>query len=140
MRRFMRPLRVRLASLLLAVLAAGCGSGLDQPPVPETIWKPVATWSGRGNQQLETFDMPRVTWRVRWEARGGSPDSPGSLRVLVHSANSGRLVAEAADIKDIRTPDLDVSYVTDMPHRYYLVVTSSGVDWTLTVEEPILPE
>jgi hypothetical protein len=137
----MRSLVVPFASILLTVVATGCGTnGSDYPPVPETTWKQAGTWSGRGNQQLETFDMPRVTWRVRWEVRGASPDRPGALRVAVHSANSGRLVTELADVKDIRGPDGDVSYVTDMPHRYYLVVTSNGVDWTLTVEEPVLPE
>ncbi len=137
----MRSVLIRLIPILLALLATGCGAdGSDQPPIPETIWKPVGSWSGRGNQQLETFSMPRVTWRVRWEVRNVALETPGALRVTVNSADSGRTVTDVTDITDVKEPDRDVSYVTDQPHRFYLVVTSSDLDWTLTVEEPILPE
>ena len=116
-----------------------CRAEPSSPPEAETAWKQIGTWSGHGNQQLETFPIERVTWRVRWETRGGSPSAPGFFHVTANSGDSGRIVAEIAEIQDIRGEDHDVSYITEIPHRYYLVVASSGVDWKVTVEEPIVP-
>ena len=50
--------------------------------------------------------------------------------------DSGRILAEVVDTTGV---DHDVAYITELPHRYYLVITSKGVDWTVTAEEPILP-
>ena len=109
-----------------------------EPPPPqksETVWKRVGTWSGRGNQQLETFPIERFTWRVQWETKNEDPPGTGRFHVTANSGDSGRIMAEIADAKGVGH---DVTYVTEaVPHRYYFVVTSSGVDWTLTAEEPI---
>jgi hypothetical protein len=53
--------------------------------------------------------------------------------VAALSADSGR---EIAEITDIRGNDRDIKYLSDLPRRYYLVVTSADVDWSLVVEEP----
>ena len=65
--------------LLLVVLAAVllC-PGCEHTPSPaekqtELVWKEVGTWSGHGNQQLETFPIEHFTWRVKWEAKNESP-------------------------------------------------------------------
>jgi hypothetical protein len=94
----------------------------------------VATWTGRGNQQLETFPISGWTWRVRWEAKEERPPGTGTLKVTAHSGDSGR---EIAEIADVRGPDHDTTYITDLPRSYYLVVTSANVDWSLIVEEPV---
>lgn len=94
----------------------------------------VGTWSGRGNAQLETFPIERVNWRVRWETRNESPPGSGSFNVTANSGDSGRVVVDIVDVKGVGG---NVEYITESPRRYYLVVTSSGVDWSVTVEEPI---
>jgi hypothetical protein len=43
-----------------------------------------------------------------------------------------------AEVVDITGTGSDVSYITEIPHRYYFVVNSRGVDWTLIAEEPEL--
>jgi len=107
------------------------------PPPPERIagWRRIATFSGRGDAQLETFPIETWTWRVQWETRNESPAGAGTFKATAHSGDSGRLLA---DIADVRGVDRDTTYVTELPHRYYLVVKSANVDWTMTVEEAVL--
>src|SRR5258708_4670464 len=92
------------------------------------------TWSGHGNQQLETFPIEHFTWRVRWETRNESPPGAGRFRVTANSGDSGRILAEVVDVQGVGK---DITYITELPHRYYFVVTSAGVDWALTAEEAI---
>ena len=124
---------------LLLVLAIFLDTSCEYKPPPaekhvEPVWKVVGTWSGHGNQQLETFPIEHFTWRVRWETKNESPPGSGSFHVTANSGDSGRILAEVADVKGVAS---DVTYITELPHRYYFVVTSTGVDWTLTAEEAI---
>jgi hypothetical protein len=126
--------------LLLFVLAAVLfcpGCEYKPPPAEkpnEPVWREIGTWSGHGNQQLETFPIEHFTWRVKWETKNESPAGAGRFHVTANSGDSGRILAEVADVKGV---DKDVTYITELPHRYYFVVTSTGVDWTLTAEEAI---
>ena len=127
----------RLLLVAVAVLGlAACESAPPAPPAPpaDTVWKVVGTWSGHGNAQLETFPIERFTWRVRWETKNESPAGTGTFQVTANSGDSGRILAEVVDATGV---DKDVQYITELPHRYYLVVASTGVDWTLTAEEPV---
>ena len=137
----MRTLRVRFATLpvLIALVFAFVSTGCEYKPPPaeknvEVRWKEVGTWSGHGNQQLETFPIEHFTWRVRWETKNESPPGSGRFHVTANSGDSGRILAEVADVQGV---DKDVTYITELPHRYYFVITSTGVDWTLTAEEAI---
>jgi hypothetical protein len=107
------------------------------PPPPENVagWHRIATFSGRGNAQLETFPIEGWTWRVQWETRNESAPGTGTFKATAHSGDSGRLLAEIADVRGV---DHDTTYVTELPHRYYLVVKSANVDWTMVVEEAVL--
>lgn len=130
--------RRRLSSVLIPVLLVLGVSCERRPPPPEKdvdpVWKEIGTWSGHGNQQLETFPIERFTWRVRWETKNESPPGAGTFRVTANSGDSGRILAEVVDVRGVGRA---VEYVNELPHRYYLVVTSSGVDWSITAEEPV---
>ena len=123
------------ALVIVLLLFASCDRNA---PVPEKttpeVWKEIGTWSGHGNQQLETFPIERFTWRVRWETRNESPTGAGRFHVTANSGDSGRILAEVADVSGVAH---DVTYITELPHRYYFVVTSTGVDWSLTAEEAL---
>jgi hypothetical protein len=120
---------------LVLLVIAGCGD--QSTPLArkesEKAWRRVGAWSGRGNQQLETFAIEGWIWRVQWAARHEAAPGRGSLRVAAMSADSGR---EIAEVTDVRGDDHDTKYLSDLPRRYYLVVTSENVDWSLIVEEP----
>lgn len=127
----------RLLLLVVATLGlAACRSAppaKDAPP-PDTAWNVIGTWSGHGNAQLETFPIERFTWRGRWETKNEAPAGTGTFHVTANSGDSGRILTEVVDATGV---DKDVLYITELPHRYYLVVASIGVDWTLTAEEPV---
>lgn len=134
------PYLSRALLVLLSLGLVGCGpegklpalsSGSDEP-LP---WKAVGSWTGRGNAQLETFPIERQTWRVRWETKNESPAGAGTFYLTANSGDSGRIMAELVDAKGV---DGDIAYISDVPHRYYLVVTSSNVEWTVTAEEPLV--
>jgi hypothetical protein len=137
----------RISPLVFGLLAAGCSREPAPAAAPSATspaaapaaegevlaWRVIGTWSGRGNAQLETFPIERQTWRVRWETKNESPAGTGTFYLTANSGDSGRIMAEVVDATG---NDHDVAYVSDVPHRYYLVVTSSNVDWTVSAEEP----
>ena len=112
--------------------AAGCQSAPEPRPAFATAWHQVASWSGRGSTQTDWFPIDHFNWRIRWETKNAAVGG-GRLRVEAHSADSGRLLAEPLDVKGNGHGTADVGVD---PHRFYLVVDSSGVDWSLNVEEP----
>jgi hypothetical protein len=129
------PLRLCVIAALLAGIACS-----GQPPEPppavarEAQWTKVGEWSGRGNAQLETFPIERFTWRVRWETKNENPPGSGTFHVTANSGDSGRILAEVANFKGVGR---DTTFITELPHRYYFVVESKGVDWTLIAEEVV---
>jgi len=127
-----------IAAVVLSLLSLGaCRAERGEPPPPQQVagWRQIATFSGRGGAQLETFPIEGWTWRVRWETRNESAPGAGTFKATAHSGDSGRLLAEIADVRGV---DHDTTYVTELPHRYYLVVKSANVDWTMIVEEAVL--
>jgi hypothetical protein len=127
----------RYAIFIMALTAIGCQSKPDTmvPRQPSNAgWQQVATWSGHGNAQLDTFDMPDYSWRIRWETKNAPGPARGRLHVEAHSADSGRLLAEPIDVTG---NGRDTAAVNVDPHRFYLVVESSDVNWMLIVEEPV---
>ena len=75
-----------------------------------------------------------MTWRVRWETRNETSPGTGRFHLTANSGDSGRILAEVADVRGVAQ---DLSYITELPRRYYFVVTSAGVDWSITAEEAV---
>jgi hypothetical protein len=118
---------------LSMVLLGGCHSH----PSPETrakpaTWQVVGSWSGRGNAQTDSFDIGYEPCRIRWEARNETAPGQGRLRVTVNSSVSGRELAVPVDHRGVGH---DIAYVSVDPHYSYLLIESSGVDWSVAVEE-----
>ena len=121
---------------LTATALVGCRSERKPEPQPAPIpWQKVGSWSGRGNAQTDSFDIGFSQCRIRWEARNEKPAGQGTLHVTVNSAVSGRELAMAVDHRGVGH---DLAYVGVDPHFSYLVIESSNIDWSVTVEEPAL--
>jgi hypothetical protein len=122
--------------VLTAAILGGCRSEskVEAKPAP-LAWQTLGTWSGRGNAQTDSFDIGFSQCRIRWETRNETSPGQGSFHVTVNSAVSGRELALAVDH---RGAGHDVAYVGVDPHFSYLVIESSNVDWSVTVEEPAL--
>jgi hypothetical protein len=133
--------RSLLAVGLAALAASGCGARAEQPPKtaePTIAWHALGSWSGRGNRQTESFTSETGTLRVRWETRQQPEDAAsaatGTFHVTAHSAISGRPLQDVVDYTGVGS---GVGYVQQDPHVFYVVVDSSRVNWSFTVEEAI---
>jgi hypothetical protein len=127
---------------LLVCLAAGLvlgGCRSDPPrPQPQTepvvIWKPIGSWSGRGDKQTETFTGDTGGFRVHWETRE-APAGGGRLRVVFRSGDSGREIIEAIDARGAGDGTEEVA--AERPRWYYITIESANVDWKVSVDERI---
>jgi hypothetical protein len=130
---------LRAAALIaVALAAAGCRSQPKPKParaVPAVGWRPVGVWSGHGNAQTESFNIESGQWRIKWQATHESPPGAGTLLVTAHSAVSGRPLMVAVDH---RGPGSGTAYVNEEPRLFHLVVESSNIDWSVTVEEGVV--
>ena len=97
----------------------------------------MASWSGRGNTQTESFDMESGQWRIRWETSDIQFSSAGTFRAIVHSSVSGRFVEVAVEHQGAGK---GVAYVAEDPRQFFLDIESSGVDWKVAVEEGVIGE
>ena len=109
----------------------------EQAAAATTTWRPLGTWSGRGDRQSDSFDVVTGPLRLRWEARASGGPGPGRFRVTLNSAISGRPLQT---IVDREGPGAATAYVEDEPRVSYLVVESDGLDWTATIEEAVSVE
>lgn len=123
--------------VLLAAALACCACQELNPPRPKpevTVWKQIGTWSGRGSAQTDSFDITLVQWRVKWKTSNENPPGKGTFKVTVNSAVSGRPLSVAVEHNG---PGEGIAYVADDPRLYHLVIDSSNLDWTVSVELPV---
>ena len=130
-------LRFALAVALLVPLffLSACNSAPAKPEAPLVGWRHIADFSGRGSTQTESFNIEATQWRIKWEAKGDTKPSTGTLLVMVNSAVSGRPIALGLENKG---NGKGIAYVTEDPRFYYLVITSENLDWSLSVDEEVL--
>jgi hypothetical protein len=124
-------------ALILAVslLAAGCDSTPAQPPTRIIAWKRLGSWSGRTNLQTETFMSDTGSFRVHWETKNEAAAGTGRLKVAFRSGDSGRVIIDAVDCRGVGS---DTTYVGDQVRWYYLTIDAANIEWSVTVEEPVL--
>ncbi len=116
--------------LMVCVLLLACGA---RPKTHHTQvgWRPIGSWSGRGDSQTDSFNIESTQWRNRWETRGGT----AHFTLVVHSAVSGRPIQDAVQQQG---NGRGIVYVTEDPRLYHLVIDSDGVDWSIKVEEAVV--
>jgi len=130
-------MRVALVALALAASACGSRSEPAKAPVHAGIgWRQLGTWSGRGNAQTGSFTSDTGSLRVRWQATAqtGPDAAEPAFRVAAHSAISGRLLQPVVEHAGAGE---GIGYVQQDPHVFFMVVESSHLNWTLTVEEAV---
>ena len=135
----------RISAAVVAVVVLGAPAcrrqevSATKSTQPQIVWRSVGAWSGRGNRQTESFTSDTGALRVKWEASAlpGEPAASGTLRLIAHSAISGRILQE---VVDQRGPGAGTDYVSQDPHVFYMSVESSGLAWSFAVEEGIAGE
>lgn len=123
-------LRSCVAALLLM---AACRADAPPPPRAVVVWKPIGSWSGRGDKQTETFTSDTGGFRVHWTTANESPAGGGRLRVVFRSGDSGREIIEAIDARGVGGGTEEVA--AERPRWYYVTIESANVDWTVSVDE-----
>jgi hypothetical protein len=122
--------------IFLAAATCGCHSTPHQETHHTQVgWRPMGKWSGRGDTQTESFDIDSTQWRIKWETKGAASPGAGSFHLVVHSAVSGRPIEDAVQH---RGDGRGVAYVTEDPRLYHLVVESTGLEWSIAVEEAVV--
>jgi hypothetical protein len=129
--------RVFVASVLAICLLSACGPQPQPPPQQKdvVVWKPLGSWSGRGNVQTETFTSDSGGFRVHWETANGARPDAGRLRVVFRSGDSGREIIEAIDARGSGSGVEEVA--AERPRWYYLTIESAEVDWKVSIDERI---
>jgi hypothetical protein len=125
--------------MLLAGAAALVLSGCRAQPPPPThdvvVWKPIGSWSGRGDKQTETFTSDTGGFRVHWQTTNAARPDAGRLRVVFRSGDSGREIIEAIDAHGAGSGVEEVA--AERPRWYYLTIESADVDWKVHIDERI---
>jgi hypothetical protein len=129
--------RLHLAALVCGLLIfSACKSARrSENSRPQVGWRPIVAFSGRGDSQTESFDISSAQWRIKWQTQGAASPSSGTFHVVVHSAVSGRPLDDAVYH---RGNGSGIAYVADDPRLYHLVIDSSGVDWSIQVQEAVV--
>ena len=128
--------RATLFWCLAALFFSGCRSEAPPPqPHPVVVWKPLGSWSGRGDRQTETFTSDTGGFRVHWAASREAPAGAGRLRVVFRSGDSGREIIEAIDARGEGGGTEEVA--AERPRWYYITIESANVDWTVSLDERI---
>ena len=96
-------------------------------------WRPMGSWSGRGNAQTESFPTTTGALRLEWRAEH-DPPATGTFQLTLHSAVSGRPILRAIDQ---RGAGHDISYVDTSPRTLYGVIVAPDLDWSVTIEEAV---
>jgi hypothetical protein len=116
-------------------LCACVGGGDSRTPGGETIvWKKIKSWSGRGLLQTDPFENDTGMLRVDWTAREDGTQSDRTLRVILHSAVSGRSLSTPVDHHG---PGAGTAFVNEDPRGFFLVIESTGLEWTVEAAEGI---
>lgn len=127
---------LKMFLLVAALMSIACRSTPTRPVKASTVvWRPIAAWTGHGNQQTDSFEMGNAEWRIRWETSHEKAAGAGTFKVAVHSAISGRPLIYAVDQRGVGR---DTTYVTEDPRLFYLVIDSHDLDWSVTVEGSVV--
>lgn len=98
-------------------------------------WEHIKTWSGRGSQHLDSFPSEGAL-RVEWEAkRSAGATTAGTLKIVMHSAISGRPLAGA--FVDHEGEGKGTAYISEESRVFFLDVSSAGVEWKIAVSERV---
>lgn len=123
--------------VLTFVLAlADCGRETQTSRALVPVEQQMGSWEGTESQTLGLVSQSG-SFRIRWQSRvlDGATQSDARFLLTVHSGVSGRPLRE---VVDQRGGGAGAVNFEDDPRPYNLMVESSGVAWTVTVDEVVL--
>jgi len=92
----------------------------------------VASWSGRGNLQTESFTGASGSFRITWETSRETSPGAGTFKLTLGSSISGRGLQVLVDATGAGH---GVAYANEDPRTFYILIESADEDWHFSVEE-----
>jgi outer membrane biogenesis lipoprotein LolB len=125
---------MRLFALTLLVTACAAA---PEPVARQRTEAPrqLGSWTGRGSTTLG-FASEAGSFRIEWKTRSHDPAQPGTFRLTLRSGISGRPMQVIADHEG---PGAGRVEFGDDPRLYEFLVESSGVEWSIAVQETFAP-
>ena len=117
---------------MLSLFGMACQEQAKQPAIENVAWKPLGSWSGHGVMQTEAFISDTGSLRITWETKNEAVPGKGVFTVALHSGVSGRTLLEAVRHTGVGR---NRAYVTEDPREFFLVIESSNLDWSVSVDE-----
>ena len=133
-------MRTALA-ILLAVTSAACSSSSDstttavQRTDARVDVRQLGAWNGTGNATLG-FVSESGSFRISWKAQNHDNNNPGAFHLTLRSGISGRPMKVIADHKGAGTGTVEFG---DDPRMYEFLVESTGIAWSISVQETFAP-
>jgi len=119
-------------TLLITACAAAPEPAAPQRAEPS---RQLGSWTGRGRATLG-FASESGSFRIDWKTRNESAERPGTFHLTLRSGISGRPMRVIADHEGAGAGSVAFG---DDPRLYEFLVESSGVEWSITVEETFAP-
>ena len=132
---------MRHASLLvLAVMTAACQPATDgatavQHKDASAMARQLGAWTGKGSTTLG-FVSESGSFRITWKAQNQDAARPGAFQLTLRSGISGRPMQVIADHQGAGGATVEFG---DDPRIYEFLVESSGIDWSISVQETFAP-
>ena len=126
----------RLAPLAIAVIVAGCSAPEPAAPpsgAPAAV-RQLGSWTGRGNTTLG-FVSESGSFRINWQTVSRS-EAEGEFLLTLRSGISGRPLKTIASHRGSGAGHVEFG---DDPRIYEFLVESSGVEWSISVDETFAP-
>jgi hypothetical protein len=121
------------------VLLIGISCGTTTEPGVGPSKKPVSrelgSWTGKGSTTLG-FVSESGSFRITWKAHNEDNARPGAFHLTLRSGISGRPMKVIADHRGAGGGSVEFG---DDPRMYEFLVESTGMEWSIAVEETFAP-
>ncbi len=126
-------MKYQVVALLL--IAGGCRAAPEPPPAARAVEKrQLGSWNGKGSTTLG-FVSESGSFRINWMTR--NPEGTlSSFQLTLRSGISGRPLKVITDHRGAGSGSVEFG---DDPRMYEFLVDSTGVDWSVSVEETFAP-
>lgn len=123
-----------LVSVLMGAVA--CGTPPEPPRDTRTpVSRELGSWTGRGDTTLG-FVSESGSFLITWKAQNQENARPAAFRLTLRSGISGRPMRVIADHQGAGGGSVEFG---DDPRLYEFLVESTGVEWSISVQETFAP-
>ena len=129
------------ALLVLTALSAACrpapegATATSEHASTPAVVRELGSWNGSGSTTLG-FVSESGSFRVSWKAHNQDNARPGAFQLTLRSGISGRPMKVIADHRGAGGGTVEFG---DDPRLYEFLVDSSGIDWSISVQETFAP-